>query len=134
MKNLSVCVRPSCFIESLQTMRLGDAHTMVNAPDWRAVIDDDSLMINEATLRKLMRGQVIKNKQQYRLQFDSVHALRQCLTDNDGWPVVEETPIVAFTLGLDWLSSALRALMDWHVAVVLVVDAQPLTVCKFRVS
>lgn len=115
-------------------MKLGDAHTMVSAPGWRAVIDDSALLLNEATLRKLMRGQSIKSAHQYWLQFDSVHALRQCLTENAGWPVVEEKPIDAYMLGLDWLSNALRALSGWHVAVVLAVDSQPLTVCKFRVS
>jgi hypothetical protein len=116
-------------------MRLGDSQCTHNAPDYRQLLGDDaSRLLNEATLRKLMRVQPIKSGHQYWIHFSDAQSLWHCV-EKRGVPLsIEEKAVDRFTLGLDWLSNMLRTLNSWQVAVVVAIDESPLLVCTFLVS
>ena len=115
-------------------MRLGDACTTVYSSDWQR--DTNHISINEASLRKLMRGQNIKPAHQYWAHFEDVQSLHHCLVQRSAgaFPVINEKPVDRFMLGLDWLSGVLRALQSHQVVVILAVADCPQMTCTFMVA
>lgn len=101
---------------------LGDSHSIVFGAEWRQQhLSNGNVVINEALLRKLMRGQAVRGGYQYWLQFSDALALsRRC---GEGCTDVsftrEERRADKFMLGADWYSQLVRAQMPWQVLVVL---------------
>lgn len=113
--------------------RLGDAQTTVNAPDYHQLVGlvEPSVLLNEATVRKLMRRQPVRSGHQYWLHFPCAQALWSLVESRGEAARIEERPVERFALGMDWLAAVLRNMQQWQVAVVVAVDDVPLLVCTF---
>ena len=113
---------------------LGDACRMLQSPEWRQLAEKDQV-INEASLRKLMRGQTIRPQHQYWLEFKDLSTAKNRLRgQSDAGFILEERVFDKFMVGLDWCSQLMRLQTASQALVIVSVENEAMIGCLFGVQ
>jgi hypothetical protein len=116
---------------------LGDARSMMFDDAWRCQPRDRVAVVNEDTLRKLMRGQRVFAQRQYWLVFDDADAMcaRLAGRPGDGAPThrVEERQQDRFALTMDCYAGMVRAQTATQALVVVALRDKAMLGCLFDV-